>query len=142
MEVFLSILGALGGVAGIISIIEVVLNTRNNHYLAVHEFLSGLDDAEFISARAAVYNHTGVQRLDDKDIAIVVNYFHHWGLLAKKKYLPLWVFDYGSGAGVIRLYEITKEYIAQRRKVHEDSTYALGFEWLYYILKSRNINKI
>lgn len=141
MEFFLSILGALGGIAGIISIIEVVLNSRNNHYLAVHEFLMGHDDVEFIAARAAVYNHTGTQRLDDKDIAKVVNYFHHWGLLAKKKYLPLWVFDYGSGAGVIRLYEITRDYIVQRRKVHEGSTYALGFEWLYYTLKDRNAKK-
>ena len=74
--------------------------------------------------------------------AIVINFFHHWGLLARKGYLPLWVFDYGSGAGVIRYYEILKDRIETMRNTHNDPSYASGFEWLYNKMKKRKNHKL
>lgn len=140
MQMFFSVMGAIGGVAGIISMIDLLADIRNNRFLAVHEFLRGLDDADFIQARASVYKHKGSVDVEDKDMAMVVNYFHHWGILAKKHYLPLWVFDEGSGAGVMRLYEKSEEYIELCRKKHGDNTYASGFVWLYKAVKKRKSN--
>lgn len=137
MGTFLSVLGTLGGAAGIISIIEVHMNMRNNQYLAIHEYLKGFEDPEFIAARSAVYNHTGESQIDDEKMAMVVNYYHHWGILAKERYLPLRVFDEGSATSVIRLYEKSEDFIKSRRERGEDSTYASGFEWLCDALKKR-----
>ena len=141
MYMFFSVMGAIGGVAGFISMVDLFLDIRNNRFLAVNEFLSGLDETDLIRARAAVYCHEGAVSIDDKDMSMVVNYFHHWGILAKKHYLPLWVFDEGAGAGAIRLYEKSKEYIDLCRKAHNDDTYASGFVWLYKSLSKKNRQK-
>lgn len=139
-ELFLSIIGAVTGILGAILGIFGILHNR---YLAVNQYLEALEQKELISARAKVYNKSPGQQIspNDQDVSIVVNFFHHWGLLAIRHYLPLWVFDYGSGAGAIRLYELTYDYIQKRRKLHDDPTYAKGFELLYLMLKRRNSYK-
>lgn len=134
VSLVLSILGTITGIAGMLfGIIGII----HNRFLAVHDYLSGIDDPSFISARAAVYNANGSDTLDNKDVATVINFFHHWGLLVQKHYLPMWVFDSGSGAGVIRLYECTKSHIVKMRLEHNDPTYAANFEWLYLTLRQK-----
>lgn len=138
----MNIASIIGMITGIIGMVISIFGVYENKSRIVHEFLNGMDDSEFIKARAAVYDKEIGESIDlnDKDVAFVVNFFHHWGLLAKKHYLPLWVFDYGSGAGVIRLYEHSESFIKKRREIHKDNTYAFGFEWLYCKLKKRRKN--
>lgn len=135
ISLVLSIIGAITGIAGMVFGIFGILHNR---FLAVHDYLSGIDDPDFISARSAVYNGGGGDSLDNEDLAAVINFFHHWGMLARKGYLPLWVFDSGCGAGVVRLYERSKSHIMKIRAEHSDQTYASDFEWLYHTLQKRN----
>ena len=136
MQEFFSVMGAIGGIAGIMSVIALFAEIRNNRFLAIHEYLKGFEDPDFIAARSAVYNHNGAASINDKNMAMVVNYYHHWGILAKEGYLPLRIFAEGSVASVMRLYENSKEFI-ELRKEKEDSTYASGFKWLYDALAQR-----
>lgn len=137
------IAGIVGMITGITGMIISCLGVRDKKFEVIHEFLNGMDDLTFINARSVVYNKEIGEpiAIDDTDVAFVVNYFHHWGIFVKKKYLPMWVFDYGSGAGVIRLYERSESFIKQRREKNGDNTYASGFEWLYYKLKKREERK-
>lgn len=140
LQLCLSIIGAVTGITG--SAIGI-FGILHNRFLAVHQYMESLEAPDFIAARARIYNQSPNQALpmDSKDASLVVNFFHHWGLLAKKHYLPLWVFDSGSGTGVIRLYELTQGYIMNRRQIHNDSIYASNFEWLYHELQRRRIRK-
>ena len=139
----ISIIGMLTGIAGMLtgiaSILLRCLGVSEKKFEVINEFFDGMEDPAFIKARAIIYNKKGEDfaEINDENMAFVVNYFHHWGIFAKKHYLPMWVFDYGSGEGVIRLYEKVESFIIQRRWEHEDNTYASGFEWLYYKLKRR-----
>lgn len=133
-------LAIIGSATGIIGAVLGVLGILHNRFTAVNQYLEGLEQKEFISARAKVHSRPSNQQIaiDDPDYPIVVNFFHHWGLLAIKHYLPMWVFDYGSGAGAIRYYELTQDYIMARRELHNDPTYAKGFELLYLkLIKKR-----
>lgn len=136
-------LSVIGAVTGTIGAIIGILGILHNRFLAVNQYMEALEDVRFIEARTRIYNQAPNQPIpiNNEDASIIVNFFHHWGLLAKKHYLPLWVFDSGSGSGVIRLYDLTKGYIMERRQIHQDSTYASDFEWLYLELQRRRIRK-
>lgn len=136
-------LSIIGAVTGTIGAIIGILGILHNRFLAVNQYMEALEDVRFLEARTHIYNKDPNRPIpiNSEDASIIVNFFHHWGLLAKKHYLPLWVFDSGSGSGVIRLYDLTKGYIMERRQVHQDSTYASNFEWLYLELQRRRIRK-
>lgn len=132
----IAVIGCITGIAGLgMSIYGLI----HNRAVAVHEFLTKMEDREFIKARGNVYGRTygKMCALNDEDAAQVINMFHHWGLLAKRRYLPMWVFDSASGAGVCRLYEITQNYIESSRKRNKDPKYAEYFTWLYGETKKR-----
>ena len=134
-----TIVGMVTGIAGMLISIRQRYEDKSR---IVCEFLNGMADPKFIEARSVVYKKNGEPvNINDEDMSYVVNYIHQWGLLARKGYLPWWVFDYGSGAGVIRLYKCSEAFIEKRREVHNDNTYAYGFEWLYHALEERNNHK-
>lgn len=133
IKLSISIIGALTGTSGLII---SLFSSRREKYQVVSEFLSELSDPKFIAAKKYVYTNEASD-VEDEQVAIVVNFFHHWGLLAKKKYLPMWVFDGATGRGTCRLYERTQMYIAKRRKHNQDYLYAEYFEWLYKRIKRR-----
>lgn len=140
IQLCLSIIGSVTGTIGAVAGIAGILHQR---FLAVNQFLEKVEDAEIIKAKSYIYNRNPDEAfsMEDEKAAIIVNFFHHWGLLAKKHYLPLWVFDSGTGAGAIRLYELTSDYILGRRRTNSDTTYGSDFEWLYRTLKKRRIKK-
>lgn len=136
------IISIVSGITAILSIIISCIGLIHNRYQAVDDFFTKMEDEEFIAARNHVYNSEDEElNVDDKQASIVVNFFHHWEILAKKKYLPMWVFDGASGAGTCRLYCKTKKYIEKRREKHKDPYYAEGFEWLYKKIEYRNIKR-
>ena len=138
IELCLSVIGAVTGIVGTaIGILGVV----NNRFLAIREYMAGVEAPEFIKARAAIREIEDPSQipLDNTDAAQLVNFLDHWGLLAKKHYLPLWVFNSGSGDGIIEYYNQVREYIKKRQA--ERSTYASNFEWLYKELNRRKTQK-
>lgn len=139
VEMCFSIIGAITGTLGIII---GILGILHNRFLAIHQYMEAFEAPDLINAKTVIYNIDPSEiTLDSKEASQIVNFFHYWGLLAQKHYLPMWVFDSGSGAGVIRYYELTQEYIMKRREHHKDSTYASNFEWLYHELQRRKILK-
>lgn len=127
----------------IISVVAYYQTIRSNKYRAIHDFLSAMEKEEFVVARKYVYNYSpkGKIKIDKEKISVVINFFQHWGVLTKEGYLPMRIFKTGSGAGVIRMYEKVCEYIAEYRKINNDSTYADNFEWLYYKVKNIYLSK-
>lgn len=129
----------IGGVTGVTGMIISFLGIRRNRYESIHEYLTQIDDKEFIETRRKVYSKDYNENcnISDEDAARVVNFFHHWGILAKKNYIPIWIFYGASGNGVCRLYEKTQPYIEARRKKDNDEQYGEYFGWLYKKLKKR-----
>lgn len=86
-ELYFSIIGA---VTGIVGMIIAILGVFHNRFLAIHQYMTALEDPKFIEARTRIYNLQQGQSIpiDDKDAALIVNFFHHWGLLVKKNIYP------------------------------------------------------
>ena len=126
----------ISAVSAACSIFCAFISVYSNRMNAINEFFTAVEDDKFITAKKHIYNSTD-QSIDDEDAAFVVNFFHHWGLLVKKHYLPIWVFDTGTGRGACRLYEKVAVYIARRREEHHDPTYAEYYQWLYIKLQKR-----
>ncbi len=130
------ILSIVGAVAGISGFFIALLDHRRSCVYSVHEYLTKVESEEFIKAKQYVYNHDQFE-VTDEYAAIIVNFFHHWGMLAKRKYLPMWVFDGATGNGAYRLYEKVYPYIQDRQKLNSDPQYGEYFTWLYLELKKR-----
>lgn len=130
IELCLSVIVAVTGIFGTaISILGVV----NNRFLAIRQYMAGVEAPEFIKARNNIrqIKDSSLISVDSIEAAQLVNYFDHWGLLAKKHYLPLWVFNSGSGDGIIYYYGKVHAYILKRQKEEQITTYASNFHWLY-----------
>lgn len=115
----------------IISIISLLNSIKVKKYTIINDFFKSMEQSEFIEARNYVYNYIHKDNeINNHKVNIVVNFFHHWGYLAKNKFLPMNVFESGSGEGVLRLYSKCENYIYDYRRIHKDIKYAEYFEWL------------
>lgn len=132
----------IGMVTGILGCVLGCFGFFHNRFQAVHQFLSELYTDKAVKARKHIHD-TPIEdiSIQDEYASQIVNFYHEWGLMAKNKYLPLWVFDGGNGNGTIRLYEKLSTYIKAMRDVQNDITYASGFEWLYGTLLTRRSRK-
>lgn len=122
-------------IAGI-SLLISILSIRHNKFITVNTFFEKIESNDFIAAKKYVYTNEVVDT-ENEEAATIVNFFHHWGLLVKRHYLPMWVFDKATGEGACRLYLKTKKYIDNRREFNLDQSYGEYFEWLYKKLKKR-----
>ena len=135
-----NIVAILSGVTGIL---VGVASIRISNLGAVEEYFQQGDAKEQTEARRKIYVliNNG-QKIDknDVDAATVIAFFHFWGLMVKKHYLPIWVFESASGYAVIKLYEGLLGMIGERRQ--DNPEYAQYFEWLYVKVKKKlNINE-
>ena len=133
-----NIVAILSGISGIL---VGAASIRISNLGAVEEYFQQGDSREYTEARRRVYNLIERKQKidkDDVDVGIVVSFFHFWGLMVKKHYLPIWVFDSSSGYAVIRLFEGLSGLIEERRK--DNPKYAQYFEWLYKKIK-KNLGK-
>ncbi len=142
VELTISVIAALSGIfALIISLLGInKYQKKQNYFLAVDRFLSDTQSETIMNAKNYIYSMKDKPEeidISDNNAALVANHLHHWGLLAKRGYLPLWVFYDGSGGGVVRLYTILENYIEKRRAANEDETLFMGFEWLYSKFKTQ-----
>lgn len=137
-DIITLICAIIGACAGLTGMVFGIIGIKHNKYLAVHAFMSGIESKELVAARNHVYNAEQPLSIQDEQAAEVINFLQHWALLARKGYLPMWVFESGAGAGAIRLYETTEQCIKAKREKNSDKTYASDFEWLYNTLKHGN----
>ena len=130
-----NIVAILSGISGIL---VGAASIRISNLGAVQEYFQQGDSREYTEARRKLYYKIDKREKidkDDIDAGIVVSFFHFWGLMVKKHYLPVWVFESASGYAVIRLYECITEMIEDRRK--DNPQYAEYFEWLYKKIKKK-----
>ena len=91
--------------SGISAILVGVASIRISNLGAVKEYFQQGDNKEYTTARHNLYKkfEEGVSiDPNDADASNTVSFFHFWGLMVKKKYLPFWVFKSASGHAVIR----------------------------------------
>ena len=122
--------GAIGMITGIVGMVTGLKGIQHTKAVTIDKFFSALESKDFIKVKKIIYNKD-VEDVSDEDAAVIVNFYHHWGLMVKKKYLPIWAFDGGTGDGVVRSYERVRKYIELRREHDNNKTYAIHFEWLY-----------
>lgn len=82
------VLDIIATVTGISGLVMSLLSYHRSCVYSVHEYLSKVESDELIEVKQYVYNHNDFDVKDPK-AAIIVNFFHHWGMLAKRKYLPM-----------------------------------------------------
>ena len=137
MELIISLIGAFTAISGLVISIYGIIHNR---FESVHEFMRGFEDEDFIEAKKTVYNFDNFET-SNVHAAMVVNYFHHWGMLAKHHQLPMWVFDGATGVGLCRLHNKLNIYVEKRRKENNDATYSDCFDWLYNKVDKRLTKK-
>ena len=83
-------LSVIGAVTGTIGAIIGILGILHNRFLAVNQYMEALEDVRFIEARTRIYNQAPNQPIpiNNEYASIIVNFFHHWGLLAKNIIYP------------------------------------------------------
>ena len=100
-----NIVAILSGISGVLI---GVASIRISNMEAVKEYFQQGDSLENVAARKEIYCKINNNiKIDKNDVAAgsIISFFHFWGIMVKKKYLPLWVFESASGYAVIRLYE-------------------------------------
>lgn len=128
--------GLIGAITGISSLIVSIISHYRTRVYSVHEYLAKVESEDFIKAKKHVYTSDQFE-VEDQYAAVIVNFFHHWGMLAKRRYLPMWVFDGATGNGACRLYEKVLPYIQERQEKNNDPLYGEYFTWLYCKLNRR-----
>lgn len=125
----------LAGISAVMTFALVTLRTRNIHQLsAIVQYFQQGDKPEEIDARDKI---TNFEIINPKAADKVCNFFHLWGLVAEKGYLPMWIFvDQPSGKRVVELYSKLKGHIEDKRV--KNKYYAKGFEGLHDEIKKKN----
>lgn len=86
------ILDIIGVATGTIGMVVAGLSYRDKRFIAAKQYLEAFGDPDFLGARKHVYNTPPCDMdIRDEQASLVVNFFHEWGLLAKRRYLPMWV---------------------------------------------------
>lgn len=109
---------------------------RTSRFEAIKEYFLYGDTQEMIACRRKMYEYENGEIEFDKDAAsYLCSYFHFWGMMVAKGYLPIWVFESASGQSIVRLYAIMEHYIIEKRQVN--NKYAYYFEYLVKIIKKK-----
>ena len=81
-----------------------------------------------------------VESKENKAAIILLNYFNMWGLLVKKRHLPLWALYGQNKIHVQRMYSWLFP-IIQHRRNGGSKYYAMYFTWMYNKLNSKTHNR-
>jgi len=115
-------------IIGILTFLISVLPARKLAKLqTVIQYFQQGDTKKFIECRHRVYE-ADKENIDPTDAAYLCSFFHFWGLMVRRKLLPIWVFDGVSGERVVELYQKLSEFIEKTRK--DAPRYAEHFQWL------------
>ena len=127
VELMVGLAAIASGVSGILMSLSA---SRVANFEAIREYFQQGDTPEMTATRHKIYEaeRTG-EPVDPKAAAEVCSFFHFWGMMVKKKYLPLWIFKSASGPSVVRLYYLVLPYIEERRSTNNPH-YGEGFKYL------------
>jgi hypothetical protein len=130
-KVELSLLVGIAAIASGVSGVLMSLSSRKVAiFEAIREYYQQGDTPAMIESRTKIYAiEDGKTPLDTKAASEICAFFHFWGMIVKKGYLPIWVFKSASGPSVVRLFHLLKPYINERRKTN-NYYYAKDFEYL------------
>lgn len=160
-DVMNKIVAAIAVVSGISSIILGISSIFSATLDNVREYFVTGDTPEHSSTRSLLYKYRDFKRKTGKTIyspdfdeaagkfgltakkediekasSFICNFFHLWGLLAKKRFLPMWVFESSSGFSVVKLYEAVEDII--KYNIEESNLYyAENFKWLKDKIESK-----
>ena len=140
------IFSIVGVFTGVLAFVVSIFGVIHNRFQAMSEYYSVDRDINFIKARKKVYtmendeNLSNSDILSDPEVALIISYFHFWGLMVKKRHLPFYIFKSASGPSIIRMFDILRPAILERRNCKDNPNpyYAEYFEWLYYKIKKYN----
>lgn len=136
------IFGIFGGITGLIGLIISILSYNHNKIEALNLYFIQARDSFLMEGKKIIYDLPKEQIIDTKykndileRVSHVINFYHHWGLMVRRKQLPFWIFYdnrsgiTSSGIAVIRTYNRLKPTIKSFR--YKNSKYAENYEWLY-----------
>jgi len=135
LEVILSLAVIASSIAALLTFLFGVLPQRRLYKLdAVIKYFQQGDTTEAKKHRKRIYE-AEPSNINRHDASMVIAFFHFWGLMVKKKLLPIWVFDSISGYRVVQLYEKLRGHIQEEQK--KASRYGEYFVWLAKEIKRR-----
>lgn len=140
LQIIVNIVAIVSGASGVIIGLS---GFKISSLDAVKEYFQQGDAERFIEARHNIYSlfeGNKAIEFENKDASIVCSFFHFWGLMVRKKYLPIWVFESASGIAIIRLYDILNDFIVEHR--NSNPFYAEHFEWLVNSVKRKYRKRI
>jgi len=140
LQIIVNIVAIVSGASGVIIGLS---GFKISSLDAVKEYFQQGDAERFIKARHNIYSVSEEGKsieFENKDASIICSFFHFWGLMVRKKYLPIWVFESASGIAIIRLYDILKDFIDEHRI--SNPFYAEHFEWLVCSVKRKYRKRI
>lgn len=121
-------------ITGVIAIFMSFIEVNKAKLDAVKDYFQQGDDNEYVDARKYIFNNYkysknyNIKEKYSESKAKVCNFFHFWGLMNRKGYLPIWVFEGSSGVQVVKLFFILYGDIIESRK--QNKFYAIEFERL------------
>lgn len=134
-------LSILVGIAAIASGVSGVLMSWSSKkvatFEAIREYYQQGDTPSMIENRTKVYaTEDGVTPLDIHAAAELCAFFHFWGMMVRKGFLPIWIFKSASGPSIVRLYRLLESYVLERRRTN-NHYYAKDFEYLVVKIENR-----
>ncbi len=145
-----SVVGAIAILSGLSGVFLGVSSLSNFKLDNVREYFTKGDDSAVADFRDPIYKHYEemIVKMDDsytdsdidnktkgkyeEAVKKISAFYHLWGMLAVKKYLPMWPFESSSGISVIKLFQGSIDYIVLRRK--DNKLYAEYFEKFYDLI--------
>lgn len=100
-DILTLIFGIAGMVTGIAGFIISALAYNHNKIEALNLYFIQARDPLLMEGKKIIYhlpNEQSIDISDENDIPIshVINFYHHWGLMVKRKQLPFWIFLMGN----------------------------------------------
>jgi len=99
-----NVVGIVAILSGVSGIIIGTASVRQANLIAVKEYFEQGDNSEHISARKYIADNKNKIYESKIEVSQIINFFQMWGLLNRKKYLPIWVFSGASRIRVVELY--------------------------------------
>ncbi|WP_322420389.1 DUF4760 domain-containing protein [Jeotgalibacillus haloalkalitolerans] len=145
----MSVLVGFAAIASGLSGILMSLSSRRGAvFEAIREYYQQGDTSEMIAARRKIYSieeketvtylENSREWTEEQSLAAaeLCSFFHFWGMMVRKGYLPLWIFKSASGPSIVRLHYLLNDFIKQRR-IENNTYYAQDFEYLAEQIKRK-----
>lgn len=115
--------------SGISGVMMSLSSKRVANFEAIREYFQQGDTPKMIENRKNVYaTESGEQELDHLSASEICAFFHFWGMMVRKGYLPIWIFKSSSGYSILKLHYLLESFIQDKKTSNQH--YAEGFDWL------------